>query len=278
MNKKIAICSCVILLIVCSVVIILFFVRGDKTPLTEEPVATEEPIISTQEPIKEEVSDSTEQYEQDRELKFDNYITTTKGADSYVTNPNDAKNNGNTNVDVVDSYDFSNGFVLQDTANITVNSYGFDEGKLYGATTDTIIYVKEEDALSTTVQQLRIDTLQMLAMNYYLACEPMSIPRDVDLSIGNGITDYQKYFEKSSDTDPTVEDWCQLLCDTVTDTAFGSTLYVEVYLPASEMYTAYAFILCERDRILSISISDTTRDNLWSYLIELTNDSISLVK
>lgn len=278
MNKKIAICSCVILLIVCSVVIILFLVRGDKTPLIEEPVATEEPIISTQEPIKEEVSDSTEQYEQDRELKFDNYVTTTKGADSYVTNPNDAKNNGNTNVDVVDSYDFSNGFVLQDTANITVNSYGFDEGKLYGATTNTVIYVKEEDALSTTVQQLRIDTLQMLAMNYYLACEPMSIPRDVDLSIGNGITDYQKYFEKSSDTDPTVEDWCQLLCDTVTDTAFGSTLYVEVYLPASEKYTAYAFILCERDRILSISISDTTRDNLWSYLIELTNDSISLVK
>lgn len=278
MNKKIAISVSVLLLIVCTVVAILFFTRGEKplpdveTNVTEE---TDEEVVDTG---NQDVVEPTESYEQDRTLKFDNYVTTIKGADSYVTNPEDAKTNGNTAVDVVDRYDFSNGFVLQNTKNITVSSYGFNEGELYGSDPNTIIRVKEEDALKTTVQQLRLDTLTTLGLNYYLACEPTGVPRNAETTLGVGLKDWELYFEVAPYKDPTTEDWCQLLCDTVTDTAFGSTLYVEAYLPSSDTYVAYAFILCERDRILSISISDSTQDNLWSYLIELTNDSISLVK
>lgn len=278
MNKKIAISISVISLIVCTVVALSLFTRGDKPlPDVESNVieATEEEVVDTG---NQDVVEPSEEYEQDRTLKFDDYVTTIKGAESYVTNPEDIKTNGNTAVDVVDCYDFSNGFILQNTKNITVASYGFNEGELYGADPDTIIHVKEEDALKTTVQQLRLDSLTTLGLNYYLACEPTGVPMNAETTLGVGLKDWELYFEVAPYKDPTIEDWCQLLCDTVTDTAFGSTLYVEAYLPTSNKYVAYAFILCERDRILSISISDTTRDNLWSYLIELTNDSISLVK
>ena len=105
MNKKIAISVSVLLLIICTVVAILFFTRGEKhlpdveTNVTEE---TDEEVVDTG---NQDVVEPTESYEQDRTLKFDNYVTTIKGADSYVTNPEDAKTNGNTAVDVVDRYD-----------------------------------------------------------------------------------------------------------------------------------------------------------------------------
>ena len=279
MNKKIAIVVSVLALIACVVACILFFPRGESSLPEVDSNVTEVQDTEVMDTENQDiVTPSTESYEQDRTLKFDDCVTIIKGADSYVENPEDAKANENTAVDVVDKYEFSNGFVLQNTKNITVASYGFNEGELYGTNPDTIMRVKEEDALKTTVQQLRLDTLKMLGLNYYLACEPTNIPMDAKSTIGVGLDNWEQYFESAPYKDPTTEDWCQLLCDTVTDTAFGSTMYVEAYLPASEKYVAYAFILCERDRILSISISDTTRDNLWSYLIELTNDSISLVK
>jgi hypothetical protein len=178
----------------------------------------------------------------------------------------------------VNKFEFSNGFVLENTENLTVGSYGFNEGILYGESTDAIITVDEKDSLSTTIQELRVDALNNYALTYYLSCEPLDIPIDADCEIGVGLTDWESYFEGEPYKDPTVEDWVQLLCDTITDTAFGSTLYFEVYQPYNERYVAHAYILCERDRILSITIEDTKRDNLWSYLIELTNDSISLVK
>lgn len=277
MNKKIAI-SCAITVLIVSVCIASVYLFGDrKQSPNEETVEsqTEESIVESTEESTE-VVESTEYTEQDRELKFDNYVTTTKGKDSYVEDPIE-NNSKDVNVDVVNDYDFSNGFVLSNTENIIVSSYGFNAGELVGQD-GTHIRVKEEDALTTTVQTLRVQTLEDLGFSYYVASCPLDIPSDAKATVGEGLSNYEDYFELEPYKDPTMEDWGQVLCDTVIDTAFGSALYTEIYSPDTKMYTAYVYILCERERILNVMIRGENRDYLLPYLYELTNDSISLIK
>lgn len=277
MNKKIAI-SCAIIALVAFVCVGLVYLFGDKeqSPSKETVESqTEESIIESTEESTE-VVESTEYTEQDRELKFDNYVTTTKGKDSYVENPIE-NNSKDVDVDVVNDYEFSNGFTLSNTENIIVSSYGFNAGELVGQD-GTHIRVKEEDALKTTVQTLRIQTLEDLGFSYYVAACPLDIPADAKVTVGEGLSDYEKYFELEPYKDPTIEDWGQVLCDTIIDTAFGSALYTEIYSPDAKMYTAYVYILCERERILNVMIRGENRDYLLPYLYELTNDSISLIK
>lgn len=277
MNKKIAI-SCAIIALIVSVCVASVYLFGDrKQSPNEETVEsqTEESIVESTEESTE-VVESTEYTEQDRELKFDNYVTTTKGKDSYVEDPIE-NNSKDVNVDVVNDYDFSNGFVLSNTENIIVSSYGFNAGELVGQD-GTHIRVKEEDALTTTVQTLRVQTLDDLGFSYYVASCPVDIPSDTKVTVGEGLSNYEDYFELEPYKDPTMEDWGQVLCDTVIDTAFGSALYTEIYSPDTKMYTAYVYILCERERILNVMIRGENRDYLLPYLYELTNDSISLIK
>lgn len=277
MNKKIAI-SCAIIALVAFVCVGLVYLFGDKeqSPSKETVESqTEESIIESTEESTE-VVESTEYTEQDRELKFDNYVTTTKGKDSYVENPIES-NSKDVDVDVVNDYEFSNGFTLSNTENIIVSSYGFNAGELVGQD-GTHIRVKEEDALKTTVQTLRVQTLEDLGFSYYVAVCPLDIPADAKVTVGEGLSDYEKYFELEPYKDPTIEDWGQVLCDTIIDTAFGSALYTEIYSPDAKMYTAYVYILCERERILNVMIRGENRDYLLPYLYELTNDSISLIK
>lgn len=277
MNKKIAI-SCAIIALVAFVCVGLVYLFGDKeqSPSKETVESqTEESIIESTEESTE-VVESTEYTEQDRELKFDNYVTTTKGKDSYVENPIE-NNSKDVDVDVVNDYEFSNGFTLSNTENIIVSSYGFNAGELVGQD-GTHIRVKEEDALKTTVQTLRVQTLEDLGFSYYVAVCPLDIPADAKVTVGEGLSDYEKYFELEPYKDPTIEDWGQVLCDTIIDTAFGSALYTEIYSPDAKMYTAYVYILCERERILNVMIRGENRDYLLPYLYELTNDSISLIK
>lgn len=277
MNKKIAI-SCAIVALIVFVCVGSVYLFGDrKQSPNEETVEsqTEESIAESTEESTE-VVESTEYTEQDRELKFDNYVTTTKGKDSYIENPIE-NNSNNVNVDVVSNYEFSNGFILANTENIIVSSYGFNAGELVGQD-GTHIVVNEEDALKTTIQTLRVQMLEDLGFSYYIAVCPLNIPTDAKVTVGEGLSDYEKYFELEPYKDPTIEDWGQVLCDTVIDTAFGSALYTEIYSPDTKMYTAYVYILCERERILNIMIRGENRDYLLPYLYELTNDSISLIK
>lgn len=277
MNKKIAI-SCAIVALIVFVCVGSVYLFGDKEQSPNKETVesqTEESIMESTEESTE-VVESTEYTEQDRELKFDNYVTTTKGKDSYVENPIE-NNSKDVDVDVVNDYEFSNGFTLSNTENIIVSSYGFNAGELVGQD-GTHIRVKEEDALKTTVQTLRAQTLEDLGFSYYVAACPLNIQTDAKVTVGEGLSDYEKYFELEPYKDPTIEDWGQVLCDTVIDTAFGSALYTEIYSPDTKMYTAYVYILCERERILNIMIRGENRDYLLPYLYELTNDSISLIK
>lgn len=277
MNKKIAI-SCAIIALVAFVCVGLVYLFGDKeqSPSKETVESQTEESITESTEESTEVVESTQYTEQDRELKFDNYVTTTKGKDSYVENPIE-NNSKDVDVDVVNDYEFSNGFTLSNTENIIVSSYGFNAGELVGQD-GTHIRVKEEDALKTTVQTLRVQTLEDLGFSYYVAACPLDIPADAKVTVGEGLSDYEKYFELVPYKDPTIEDWGQVLCDTIIDTAFGSALYTEIYSPDTKMYTAYVYILCERERILNIMIRGENRDYLLPYLYELTNDSISLIK
>jgi uncharacterized protein YxeA len=279
MKKKIII---VAILVVVIIGIAIFVIGRGKSSSSNE-VTNTETTTETQASNSTESDDVTStddagSYEQDRELKFNNKVTINKDGTSYVTGSEDVTSTNVEDIDIVDKYEFSNGFILQSTDNLRLMSYGFDEGALICDVSGARVTVTEVDPESMTVQELRKDALSAYNFDYYLGCTPSGITLDAEVEVGNGLTDYESYFEMTPYRDPTVEDNFQLLCDTTVDTAFGGALYIEVYNSYSQTYNAYAYIQCDKNRILSISIEDTIRDNLWSYLIEVTNDGITLVE
>ncbi len=278
MNKKIEI-ACTIFgsILIIGCLVLMFIGDGEEQiePTPAPPVQSMEPKpIKTPEPTQP-AQEETE--EPDRTLQFDNRVTVQKREDSYVDDIEDAEVKQSYNGDLVDDYDFSNGFVLSKTDNIDILTFGLSDGDMVGAS-GANIHVQEEDALKTTIQYLRERTLTNSGFGYYIGCSPLGIPVGVECDVDTGFGEWSEYYERSSDIDPAHTDTGQLLCDDIVDTAFGPALYLEMYSGYDGMYRAYAYILCERDRILSISISDSSRDYLWSYLLELTNDGITLVR
>lgn len=276
MNRKIA-TSCIALVVLCVtifIIVLMISYNGGEQPDVAAPTIGSNQSVSSPSVTP---SPTPQGQGQDRELHFDNRVTVIKTEDSYVESMGDIDSEQGYDGDMVNPYDFSNGFVLSKTDNIDITEFGFDRGEMIGAS-GALIYVKEENSLNTTIQKLREELLDSSGYSLYLGYDPLGIPVGTDCDITVGFEDYEDYYEGQPSFDPAHTEYGQLLCDDIVNTAFGPALYIEIYTGFNESYNAYAFILCERDRILSISMTDSTREYLWSYLIELTNDGITLVK
>lgn len=282
MNKKIIISTCVVVALI-AIVLGVIFLLGDENSddsISSTEASSEVELSTSEQPSTEQSAEQTTEQttEPERVIEFDSKVTINKKEESYIEEE-ELEEVIDISKERVDSYDFSNGFVLEDSDNIVVTDKGFGRGELTGTASNASIKVTEEDPLSTNVQQLRLDTLSnKWFMTYYTSLDPLPITDDAEVVLNVGLTNYADYFEQYSYTDPTITEMCQILKDDVIDTAFGSALYLELYDRTYEMYYAYAFILCDRDRILRIEISDTTREYLDDYLLELTNDVVTLVK
>lgn len=266
-----------LLAVICIVCKLLLFDNKEEPKETVTPsaeVKDEEDI-----PITEEEEEQVSVIDTNREVVFDNRVTINRDGESYEKEEDVMNGTTDLTRDHVDPYKYSNGFLLESSENINIGPAGFDVGECYSNFSYAKMYIKEENAIKTTVQKLRKEILtDRWRMNYYLQNDPLPIDEKANVTIDSGLKDYERYFEGNPAFDPTRTSSCQLMRDCVIDTAYGPALYVVVYYMDTQKYYAHALISCERDRILNIEIEDDTDEYLQSFILELTNDVISLVE
>ena len=235
-----------------------------------EVVVTPQPeIVDKPEQVKPEVETPT--------FVFDTYIPREWNSDDYADSKDEVVYVPES-TRFCTSYTFSNGFVIKDTDNLSTKSAS-DEFAYFSSIADesALIAVYEVNPLSNSIHELRETSISSHGFNYYLKCSPLGIPVDVDEEYL--LKDYSQYFElKDFASNPLESGIYQLLTDNITKTAFGNALYVEYKNTSTNTYTAEAYILCDRDRIICIEMSADSREYFYEYLIELTNKGITLIK
>lgn len=244
-----------------NVNIVDVYVEPEKPMVTVKPIVDEPTVPEEEEPI---------------EFVYDTYIDREWSYNDYSSaDVNAAKEPESFKFCV--SYDFSNGFYIKDTKNLKSSNIFDTQAVLTGKESTLRITVSEEDALRTNIHTLRNELLISKGLQYYSNCNPLGIPLDTKEEYL--LEHKEDYFEtKDFLIDPLNSEAYLILCDDIIKTAFGNALYVEVKSLYSDTYQAYAFITCDRDRILNISIEDTTREYLYDSLLEVTNDGIVLIK
>lgn len=260
--------------------------RGDveepRDSLVYEPSGSEEIIpATTPAPTKEP---EVEQPSQDRTIILDDKIKVRITGDDYV--PTDESGEAELPVMSVDSYvlvndyDFSNGFYVRKTGHFTEVSKGFDTASLRSWSIGSTVTVKEYDALHNTVQELHDNRLKTSGFREYVERGCVLIPRDAKLELDVGLAEYATYWPATNTPypDPTMGNRCQLITDSVEECAYGEVLFTVIYNSRREIFTGYAYITCDRDRILEVTAQSAVLSNVWSSIIEVTNDSIKMIK
>lgn len=271
MNKKIALISAGVLAALLLIIIIIF-------ELNDKPDKKVTNVTSSLMETTTEKETTTEYIfgEQDRDLVFDVYVKDEKDEDDYIESIEEITTHYG--ITQGKEYDFSNGFIVQPTDHITGLSDGLTDIVECIGTTGANIHIREHNSLETSIQTLRYETIEGLGFSYYLYLDGDGVPMNAEYEIGVGLKGWEDYALPKPYTDPTIVGTEQLICDDIVKTAFGNAMYIEVYNTISKTYDAYAFILCDRDRIIEIHISDEKQETLYDYVVELTNDGIVLIK
>lgn len=261
-------------------------------------------ISKLPEPVVKEESESSgdkdeqkkPQYsEQDRTLKFDTYIQPKDEGKFYKLDKDkeDAGIEGGfvitqsgSNIDfnpeedtIVNHNGFSNGFITYPTDNISVGWSTGVSTTMYGSD-DSEITVLEDDAKTTNIAELREEQLKYRGFGDYLYYKPKGIPINSDFILGNGLKDYKNFFDDEEiPYDPTMAFGQQLIVDDVIKTAYGDCTYLVFYFPDEERFEVTCWISADGgDRIIDITIISNEYKKLWSYIVELTNDGLVLIK
>lgn len=262
--------------VLATVGIMMFYGSGIKPNINKDDVYSED--IKKLKPI-EEVSKDEEGIPEVEPPKFvfDTYIPREINSDDYVESKEDIVLIPESTA-LCNNYPFSSGFAVNNTTNLKTDSW--DDEAVYmvsEADNSARIIVGEVSPLSNTIHQLRNDSLEVHGFDYYPQCKPLGIP--VDVSEKELDEEWKIYFEITDFAICPLESgmW-KLLTDDIIKTAFGNALYVEYKNMSTNTYDAEAYILCDRDRILSIKMSANNREYFYEYLIELTNEGIMLIK
>lgn len=275
MRRKICMVIVTLILMVFAAFGFCFVLDNMKPPVIEEPMSTEEPSESEVELPNSEVVVEPE-VEEDKEIDFD--------FDAIVIENRDEQGFIDDSKDVAEVFenetymvatDFSNGFIATTTEHATAisNLSGYAE---YACADGSIVTVFERDALECSIQTLREDLLNRVFPTY-MYYEPSGCSRD-DTVLGTGLKSKENVFAKIPTDDVTFEGNTQLLADTTITTALGNGLLVEYYSPRLGQYHMYAYIQCDRDRVIEVKALSYDEKNILDYIVEITNEGIYLIK
>ena len=284
MGKKVKL---IIIIVVCTIAVaavwfgIFMFGKSrveDSADPTQSSDVSSQPTVVKPKPTPDA---SQEVVQPPKELHFQDSVTIRITGDDYT--------DGDEDVEVlqeavlgynekVDGYDFSNGFYLIGSDNIhpvlSTDTYGTCRCESDGFS----VIVKEHNALQTDIYQLREYEINRHGLSLYNALSQLSMPRDCGFVLDEGLPNYQQVLGTEFVEDPTVSDMFQICADVVEDTAYGSALFSVFYNMETQQFDAYAFISCDRDRILEVNVTGGTYSQLWSYVLEATNDVIRIIK
>lgn len=231
-------------------------------------------------PENSEVIDGTT--DTDKDVQFDDYIKWTFDENSLLDKPEDSGIVEGTGYYVTD-FNFSNGLVIKPSKNLELDYNIGSSAFLKGADGYAKIEIKEVSAIDYTIQQLRKEYLESIGFGYHASLDTNDIPYDAPYDTYKGLLDWEQYYnETQMFRNPSVgyNNYDYLLMDTITKTSYGNTMLVAYYNGSLGTYEAKAFIsLMNNTRIVSIEMTNIVRNEyIWSYLIEITNDCLTLIK
>lgn len=283
MNKKIKIsliCIALAVAVLC-VAYVTFSNRGtdtqidtdvkDTSPSYSTPVVTETPSPSNPQPT----------VDPDRQVQLDDRVTVRYTEDDYVSAENtedlySLESYGNL---VVNGFGFSSGFVLKPTKNVTPIFSGSTYGILSCSSDDFSIRVTELDPLLESIDDSVSNQFAEHGFTRYGREVYCGIPKDAKLELGVGLTDWESYIQGTTFMeDPTIAGDTQLVADYVDESAYGEVRYICFYDNRSKVFDSYAYITCDKGRILELDITGNIMSLCWSYVIEATNNSIQLIE
>ena len=273
MQRKILWVLTLLLIIITTIVGLRYIISNPTTDSNPDALLPETPVV--QQPIIENNNNSTEDVqEQDRELVFDNLVQTVVTEEDFIddTYIQEELEVGYT---YKADYDFSNGFAVTKTENITPVTSALDYVEAVGYGSDAYIIVTELDALFNSVDSRIEEHLVNAGWSNYVSYRNKEFELS-NVKIGEGLINYENYFEVKPHEDITINGNKQLLADTQIETSLGTADYI--IWKDNTSYIMKAVILCDRERIIEVSIKDSKVDYLINYLIEITNDGIYLIK
>lgn len=252
------------------------------------PSATSNPIVS--ETSKPEQTPSPTQppsqgTEVDRTVILEDMVKVKITGDDYVAE--DGSGSDDVGVPsirliggaVINGYDFSNGFILATDSRFTIVG-GDTYGTLLASDSSLRLTVKEENALNQTVAGLEEFILKTYGFDDYIKLGCAVIPANAKLELDVGLSEYGSYFESTTTAffDPTINDNFQLVADYTDECSYGNTEFLVIYNRTKGTFVAYAFVTCDRDRILHIKVEGSTLSKLWPAVVSVTNDIIRIIK
>lgn len=283
MNKKIGVVVTSVLFVLVFCIVWFVFLKPTAEVDPNEPTDTlVTPPTSTPgpEPTEKPSVEPTEEPEVDRTFELDDNVTVRITGEDYVEDGKEEE--VFTPVEIayglkVDEYTFSNGFYLIGNNNVCVEGVGVGEGVCSGVEPGDKIRVKEHDAISTTIEDLREEYIRSYAFYRYLEAGGYHVPKSAEVVEEVGLTGWEDEFPQLEE-DPTIEQNYQIIADFEDECAFGRILFCNVYSIADGVYTAKGFIVCDRDRVLEVTVSTSDLSRCWSYMIEMTNNVIKIIE
>lgn len=177
----------------------------------------------------------------------------------------------------VAGYEFSHGFIMLKSDKVTP-VYTDDYIGICETVSDGFrVTIEELDALKTTVDDEIYEVLYSRVLVDYIECEWGLIPRNSNVTLGEGLGNWQELFPDSR-TDPTVYGVSQVVVDSTEECSYGPVRYLCIYNSQDETFEAHAFVTCDMDRLLHIRVDGNVMRTCWSYVIEVTNNVIRIVK
>lgn len=232
--------------------------------ITKSPKPTSTPPVAT--PTKRPTN-----------LVFEDNIKVDMTKDDFVKDE-DIKDEVIGGSTVVTDNSFSNGIAVKSTEAALVISQKNGLVTLTGST-GAKITIEEMDSSKWTTESLREFYLgEVYQFNDYISHGGYGIPVGVEISDSGELTNFDKYY-----TSEVEEDYSRILgkritADTNITTAYGIASYIEIHRDTPGSYIAYAFIQCPDDRIIQIRVEEAIRDNLYGYVMEMTNNSILMIE
>lgn len=286
MNEKIIkIIFCVASVLCVATVVVLLLTRSN-TPSDDEPIGT----LATDAPATLPPSPTPQQSEvhpnptpsADRTVVLDDKVTVNISGEDYLDEEITDKDSDMDLFDkiygkAVTDYPFSNGFYLfpTDMVRPADGSTG-DMGLLECYDSSFIMSVMELDALSYNLDETLYKIFYTMGFSNYDVLKDVRISRDAKLELGSGLADWKSYFPDYY-KDPTISlSNCQLVVNSDEECSYGAVRYICFY--TGKDFVAYAFVTCDRDRVLQISVSGDVMSLCWSYIIEATNNCIKLIQ
>lgn len=249
---------------------------GSSTPISALPIVTPPDNNPSQE------IEPPKQVNPDRQVVLDDRVTIKFTSDEYLTEADADSDFGLSLWEKmgsmpVNEYSFSGGFLMIPSTNLTPSFTDGTYGMIECATSGFKIGIRERDPAAVSVDDLAKEVFSNSGFYDYGQKIECGVPKNAKLELGVGLADWEDRFKGLMfRSDPTMSGNMQVVADYIDECSYGETRYICLY--NGDRFTAHAFVTCDGGRILEIEVTGNIMNLCWSYVLEVTNNSIKMIE